>query len=287
VPYNVLVGAAPEPFVRAVLHPSDFTEGSEAAFVHALAIAVHNRARLTLLHAEREGHEDWAQFPGVRETLSRWRLLPVGSSRDDVFDKLALDVAKVQSTGKKPFKAIADYAAEHDVDLIVLTTEGRMGLRRLLQPSLAEGVARRTGAMALVVPRTVKGFVSPDDGRVSLRRLLVPVDVRPDGRVAVDAAARAARSMSKGSVEIYLLHVGENIPPLDVPTIPGCSWRRMATKGDVVSTISEMAQAHEADLIVMATEGHRDLGDALHGSVTERVLRQALCPVLAVPALTA
>lgn len=283
------MGAAAQAFVGFVLHPSDFTEGSEAAFVHALAITVHNHARLTLLHAERadrEGREAWAQFPGVRETLTRWRLLPAGASRDDIFSKLSLDIAKVQATGKKPLKAIVDYAAEHGVDLIVLTTEGRMGLRRLLQPSLAEGVARRTGAMALVVPRKVKGFVSPDDGRVNLRRLLVPFDVRPDGRVAVDAAARAARSMSKGSVEIFLLHVGESMPPLDLPSIPGCSWRRMATKGDVVETISEMAQAHDVDLIVMATEGHRQLGDALHGSVTERVLRQALCPVLAVPALT-
>jgi nucleotide-binding universal stress UspA family protein len=276
---------AEKAFVQFVLHPSDFSEGSEAAFVHALAISVHNRARLTVLHAEREGREDLEQFPGVRETLSRWRLLPEGSSRDDVFEKLSLDVAKVQATGKRPLKAIVDYAAEHDVDLIVLTTEGRMGLRRLLQPSLAEGMARRTGAMTLVVPRKVKGFVSHDDGRVNLRRLLIPVDIRPDGRVAVDAAARAARSMSRGSVELYLIHVGESMPSLELPTIPGCSWRRMATKGDVVDTISEMALAHEADLIVMATEGHRDLGDALHGSVTERVLRQAHCPVLVVPAL--
>lgn len=161
-----------------------------------------------------------------------------------------------------------------------------MGLRRLLQPSLAEGMARRTGAMTLVVPRKVKGFVSHDDGRVNLRRLLIPVDIRPDGRVAVDAAARAARSMSRGSVELYLLHVGAEMPPLELPTIPGCSWRRMATQGDVVNTISEMAQVHDVDLIVMATEGHRDFSDTLHGSVTERVLRQAHCPVLAVPALS-
>ncbi|HEY3719491.1 MAG TPA: universal stress protein, partial [Roseiarcus sp.] len=39
-----------------------------------------------------------------------------------------------------------------------------------------------------------------------------------------------------------------------------------------------------ADLIVMPTAGHVGYLDALRGSTTERVLRQAPCPVLAMPA---
>jgi nucleotide-binding universal stress UspA family protein len=39
----------------------------------------------------------------------------------------------------------------------------------------------------------------------------------------------------------------------------------------------------DADLIVMATAGHQGALDALRGSTTERVVRQATCPVLAVP----
>lgn len=42
--------------------------------------------------------------------------------------------------------------------------------------------------------------------------------------------------------------------------------------------------AEEADLIVMATEGEHGIIDAMRGSVTERVVRDAPCPVLAVPA---
>jgi nucleotide-binding universal stress UspA family protein len=38
------------------------------------------------------------------------------------------------------------------------------------------------------------------------------------------------------------------------------------------------------DLIIMATEGRRGIVDALRGSVTDRVVRGAPCPVLAVPA---
>ena len=42
--------------------------------------------------------------------------------------------------------------------------------------------------------------------------------------------------------------------------------------------------AAEADLVVMTTEGEHGIIDALRGSVTERMVRDAPCPVLAVPA---
>lgn len=281
------MGTEVAPFVRLVLHPSDFSEGSGPAFEHALAIALHSRARLTVLHADPGGGRgEWERFPGVRETLSRWHLLPPESSREAVFEKLSLDVHEAQATGKKPLAAIHDYVAEHDVGLIVLTTEGRMGLARLLQPSLAEKMARSTGAMTLVVPKRVRGFVS-GDGRIQLRRMLVPVAESPPPGPAVEAAARAAGTMSKGSVEIYLIHVGEVSPDLDLPSVPGCSWRKMSALGDVVMTIAEMAEAHDVDLIVMATEGPRSVLQTLRGSVTERVVRRAPCPVLAVPAKAA
>lgn len=278
------MGAEESRFVQSILHPSDFSAGSEAAFEHALAIATHNRARLTIFHAEGKRHQgEWDQFPGVRDTLARWQLLPPGSSRDEVFEKLSLDVRKVQTTGKRPLQAIVDYVANHAVQLIVLTTEGRVGLSRLLHPSLAERMARVTGASTLIVPRNARGFVARD-GRIQLRRILVPVASEPDPSTAVAAAAGAARNMAKSSVEIYLIHVGTDTPEIELPSIPGCSWRKMATKGDVVLTIETMAEAHEADLIVMVTKGPKGILNAIRGSVTERVVRHAHCPVLAVPA---
>jgi hypothetical protein len=54
--------------------------------------------------------------------------------------------------------------------------------------------------------------------------------------------------------------------------------------GDVVSTILKAADEQQADLIAMPTAGHHGFLDAVRGSTTERVLRHAPCPVLAVPA---
>ena len=53
--------------------------------------------------------------------------------------------------------------------------------------------------------------------------------------------------------------------------------------GDVVEGIVQAAIGMRANLIGMATAGHRGVLDALRGSTTERVLRQAPCPILAIP----
>ncbi len=54
-------------------------------------------------------------------------------------------------------------------------------------------------------------------------------------------------------------------------------------QGDVVGAIVAAATDWHADLIGMPTAGHHGFLDALRGSTTERVLRQAPCPVLTVP----
>jgi nucleotide-binding universal stress UspA family protein len=59
---------------------------------------------------------------------------------------------------------------------------------------------------------------------------------------------------------------------------------RSARAGNVIEQILRTATECQADLIAMATAGHQGFQDALRGSTTERVLRHAPCPVLAVPA---
>ena len=52
--------------------------------------------------------------------------------------------------------------------------------------------------------------------------------------------------------------------------------------GPAASEIVEYARSHDMDLIVMGTHGRRGLSHLLMGSVAERVLRTAHCPVLTV-----
>jgi nucleotide-binding universal stress UspA family protein len=78
--------------------------------------------------------------------------------------------------------------------------------------------------------------------------------------------------------QFHMLHVGETLPTFG-NLLPHVDLRM----GPVVETILEVAEKIRPDLIVMATAGHNGLFDDLRGSTTERVLRDAPCPLLAIP----
>ena len=62
--------------VQSVFHPSDFSTASEIAFAHALKIALVAKTRFTVLHVKANPGAEWQDFPGVRDTLERWKLIP-------------------------------------------------------------------------------------------------------------------------------------------------------------------------------------------------------------------
>jgi nucleotide-binding universal stress UspA family protein len=274
------------PFVESILHVSDFSEASTNAFAHALAIALQQTTTLTLLHVVQGSRatDVWVNFPRVRRTLEGWGLLEAGSPRSAVFERLGVAVKKVNLRDRNVLGAIVDYLEESPTDLLVLATEGRQGLPRWVQQSVAERLARRSRTMTLFVPAGCDGFVSMDDGSISLRQILVPVDLHPDPAAAIAYASRAA-GLAAADVDIYVLHVGDPSTNLtiDVPESHACRWHQLIRQGNVVDEIIGAAEEHMVDLIVMATEGHTGVLDALRGSVTEQVLRQAGRPLLAVP----
>lgn len=63
---------------------------------------------------------------------------------------------------------------------------------------------------------------------------------------------------------------------------PETRLRTIIEEGDVASVIVDKAEELEVDLIVMTTHGYSGFSRWLLGSVTERVLREAPCPVLAI-----
>ena len=268
------------PFVKSIFHPSDFSKASELAFAHALAVALIRKTKLVIMHAGRGRLDDWSQFPPVRKTLEKWKVLTPGSPRSAVLEKLSVRVAKVAARGD-PVRASVEHIEKQKPDLVVLATRGRHGLPLWIKPSIAQAIARRTLAMTLFVPRGCRGVVSVD-GVIRLRRILLPIDHQPNAQEAVIRAVRAAEAFGDQLVEIVMLHVNGALPQVDRPDTQACVWKEVRCEGDVVEAILDAAQ--EADLIVMATEGRHGVFDAVHGSVTERVVRGAPCPVLAVPA---
>ena len=273
------------PILQNIFHPSDFSQASETAFAHALTAALIAKAGLTILHVSPEHDTEWMEFPGVRSTLERWGLLPPNSLRSDVA-KLGIDVKKIKAVHRDPIESITAYLDTHATDLVVLATDQSKVTIPWLSQSTAVPIAQASRQMTLFVPKGVDGFVSPEDGSVSLKNILIPVAAEPSAQPAIQASVRMTSRLESSAGLFTLLHVGgeETMPDVLCPEVPGWQWNKTTRQGDVIDSICEAALETDADLIVMTTDGRHGFLDALRGSHSERVLRRSPCPLLVIPA---
>lgn len=270
--------------IDSVLHPTDFSESSLVAFHHALKAAMSAKSQLTLLHVSTDKDLKWSQFPGVRETLERWGLLPKGSQRSAVAE-LGIDARKVVANEPEPVDAVVNYLQDHPSDLIVLSTSQHNGRIPWLGKSVSAPVTRKAGEMTLLIPGDVEGFVSAKDGSVNLSRILIPVARTPRPEPALKAAARFVQKLNCSEGSFMVLHVGTSntMPALRFPEIPGWTWNKELRSGEVIDAIITAAREFKPDLVVMATDGRNGFLDGLRGSHSERILRYGVAPLLTIP----
>lgn len=270
--------------VESIFHPSDFSEASEVAFVHALKAALVTRATLSMLHVTADSNVEWQDFPGVRDTLERWKLLPKGSPHSAV-GQLGIGVRKVVASSNDPVKACLGYLEKHPAELIVLAVRQHEGQMRWLEKGIAEPIARGAHQMTLFIPNGVAGFISRESGSVSLKNILIPVAATPRPQPAVEAAARLIRGLQVPSGTVTLLHVGSpgEMPSLKLPDDTGWTWNRVVRPGEPVDVILGIAAELPADLIVTTTEGHHGFLDGLRCTTSQGVLRHAHCPLVSLP----
>jgi nucleotide-binding universal stress UspA family protein len=270
--------------IGSVLHPTDFSEGSLVAFHHALKAAMAAKSSLTLLHVSSDTASQWSDFPGIRETLERWGVLPKGSPRSAV-GELGINAGKVVANQSEPVEAVLKYLEKHPTDLIVLATSRRGSHVSWLSKSVSAPVTRKAGQMTLLIPGDATGFVSSEDGSVKLNRILIPIARTPRPEPALNAAARFVRKFNCSEGTFTVLHVGDSttMPAVRYPEVPGWTWNKELRSGNPIEGIVKTAKDSETDLIVMSTDGRNGFLDGLRGSHSERVLRNCAAPLLTVP----
>jgi nucleotide-binding universal stress UspA family protein len=295
--------------IRKVLFATDFSESSNRALPYALHFARRYDAELHMLHAVVLHADDPAdpthRFPEAREidrllqdlAEARLNAATEGSEAGD------LRVERVLRRGISAAPTILDYAEEQDVDLIVIGTHGRRGVRHLLIGSVAEEVVRMADRPVLTVRQT-----KDEPEYRPIERIVVPTDFSEHAEVALSYAKRLAEPTG---ARLYLLHAVEDVvypdfyPPVVTP-LPITELRQKAGEriratiarvegggvdlaievraGRPALEIVEFAEQEEADLIVMASHGLTGLRHLLLGSVTEQVIRRAPCPIFTVKA---
>ena len=149
--------------LRRILVPIDFSEHSKNALKYAIPFAEQFKASIDLIYVVEPtvypADFSFGQigFPNVEEELRNR-----GSEElDHLMEKeigRRVSASKTVRTGK-PFYEINQYAAEEDVDLIVIATHGHTGMEHLLFGSTAEKVVRKAPCPVLVVRTGERDFV--------------------------------------------------------------------------------------------------------------------------------
>jgi nucleotide-binding universal stress UspA family protein len=267
------------PSIRSILHPTDFSPHSYEAYAHALRLALATKSKLYVVHVlETEVGEGW-EPPQMRlsRLLVQWGLIekthPIGA----IEQKLGIEIENFAfRRGDTPADEIVHFLNRHACDLVMLATHGREGLDRWLNGSVAETMFRRTTTPTLFLTHGARGFVDQVTGKMNLRHVLVPIDHSPLPFRAVEAANEFPRLVTGTEPTVQLLHVGPKAPHIKGPALVTIRY------GNVVQTIIDSAVEYDVDLICMPTAGHHGVLDALRGSTTERVLRNAARPLLAI-----
>ena len=297
--------------IERVLFPTDFSEASAAALPLAAQWAQAFGAELHVLHVKvvhdlPAGESEEPSFPGFAEYLEAInqrtgelmeRLLETGGEE-------CLEIHRATRRGTAAPPEILTYADDVDADLVVMATHGRRGLRRLFLGSVAEEVVRHSNRPVL----TVRGETHASPSRRGM--ILVPLDF---SGLADQALGFAARISSWTGAEVHALHIAELTHPpaiYDVVTeVPDVSLDRVKQEsldrmrglldrsgidsdqatmhvidGSPSSRILEWVEEHQPDLLIQGSQGRTGPARFLIGSVAERVVNQAACPVLTVKA---
>jgi len=218
-----LVAATGDIHLQSVLIATDFSEASEKALRHALAIARHYRAKFYLVHVVSSLGFTLVGPDAVNAvTEIVWR------------DARQLEEYLVQSgelTGLRHeiivrqgnvWEELEKVVRQEQVELVVIGTHARRGLGKLLLGSVAEHIFRRCECLVLTVgPGSLQD--SPVAGARAVRPFLFPTDFSGPSLCALPYAISSANHFG---TKLVLLHV--------VPAVPMPEGVNRPTAGDVM-----------------------------------------------------
>jgi nucleotide-binding universal stress UspA family protein len=299
---------------RNILFPTDFSTHSRCALKYAAAFARNGNGRVVILNAQ-----DTALPPNLltipdhelskhdNQSLLQIKLRVRELLKDTLLD--GLDVEPVVLEGE-PAAMIAQTAIDYGVDLITVVTRGRKRFSRAFGGSMAEDIIAEAPCPVLATKSLERDFVEPSgaEPHLNLNRIVLATNFRPSSVAATHMATQISNRMGAELHAVYVIgdyfeqisamfpegglaaltrlrsYVGERMSHL-----ADGAGRRSAShiaEGRPYEEVVKLATRIEADLIVIGTAAHNSLfgGSAVLGSEVERVIRNAPCPVLCVPA---
>ena len=293
--------------IKKILFPTDFSRCSDQALIHALSLAERYDASLSIIHVllplEYDPYDLGHHLPDLDKIQSEIDRLSSSQVRAAIERRSYRDITIEQSTvrGISAAPAILEYAADRGIDVIVMGTHGRRGLNHFMLGSVAEEVVRLAPCPVITV-REMK----QQSAMTQFRQILVPIDFSGFSRDAISHAKYLACDF--GST-VRLLHIVEEVihPSFYVtgqtslttwfPEVEATTLKEMKRLADEASgpqvplefhikegraavDIIGFAKKNDIDLIIMSSHGLTGIEHLLLGSVTEKVVRMAPCPLI-------
>lgn len=193
----------------------------------------------------------------------------------------------------EPFERIVHVAEDENCDLIVMGRKGLSPLERELMGSVTARVIGHTSRDVLVVPDRARlawgnlllasdGADNTDNATSKALALAGDYGSKLTALAVIytnDEFMALAHEMINGLVEKSLLRLAELV---EHGAGLGVTVTQLVKEGEPHEVIIKQAGELKSDLIIMGSHGRKGLSRLLMGSVTERTIGYALCPVLVV-----
>ncbi|MEF8828578.1 MAG: universal stress protein [Haloarcula sp.] len=277
-----------------ILVPTDGSPGSERAFEVAATLASTHDATVHVLSVvdEHGPTDDW-DYDGDSPAEA------FIESRTDHLDTDDLSITPAVREGVV-HDAVLDYADENDVDLIVMGTHGRTGVRRFLLGSVTEKVVRLADVPVLSVK------ADAERGPVSFDDIMLPTDgssgaaaaIEPTGALAsaTDATVHLVSVVDTRSlgIDVGSSVIVDELESVATDAVEDASDRLSELGVGTVETaiahgipyqaILEAIEDADVDIVVIGTHGRTGIDRYLLGSVAEKLVRTSPVPVMTVRA---
>lgn len=292
--------------ISTLLAAHDFSDTAALALRQAKALAKANDARLVLAHVVEL--VPLGPYPSIKGGANELAIRDIAEERiNAIADEARADGSEIEVIVRvgEPGATLVEIAEEVGADLFVIGTRGLTGVKHVLLGSTAESVVRRAPMPVLTV--------HPDDALLTppLETLVVPTDLSPAAEIAPQVFATLFANGAKPRVHLVY---ADRTPPYLEPfkhsvleltgqpdPIKDDLLERMAPNaqaleeegftvechvvdGEAADAIPAFAKKVEAQAIVLSTQGHSAVVNALLGRTAQRIVQKAPCPTLTVRA---
>lgn len=296
---------------KTALVPLDGSELAEVVFNYATELAGRLGLDLILFHVY---GPDEVEFEAMRRAYLEHAAEIIKRTSEEAREKAGIKykdrpvkVTAQLAVGYPPDE-ILKYADANGVDLILMATHGRTGIKRWTMGSVADKVLRASKVPVWLVRAEVPEEIVHD--KWPTRRILALLDGSEVSESILPHVEAVAKQRGAEQVEVILLTVSEPalLPSYYPATVPlnwedhvervrraddeylakvekrlkdtGLNVRREVIAGRAADVIVDYVNKNSINLIVMSTHGRSGISRWVFGSVAEKVLAGVTSPIL-------